>query len=235
MKYGVILLAAGSGKRMALGYNKLFLTLHDIPIIVLSLHTFYYDSNCQQIVLVCQEHEQDTIKQILSQYHFDLGRITFVAGGAERQYSVYNGLKAIETELVLIHDAARPFITPALISELVKAAQEHGCAIPGVPVKDTIKLVHDHFVSKTLPRESLYAIQTPQAVQTSIINQAHYLAESNHFLGTDDASLIEQYQLAPVKLVLSSYDNIKITTKEDLLLAQQLFSTYFNKEAFQCS
>jgi 2-C-methyl-D-erythritol 4-phosphate cytidylyltransferase len=133
----------------------------------------------------------------------------------------------VSLDLVLVHDIARPFIKSTLIEQLCNAAREFGCAVPGVKLKDTIKKVTDDFVNHTLDRNQLYAIQTPQACLTKIINDAHHLAQINRFLGTDEASLVETFNLSPVKVVLGDYDNIKLTTPEDIQYAHTLFNKYF--------
>jgi 2-C-methyl-D-erythritol 4-phosphate cytidylyltransferase len=227
MNYTVILLAAGVGKRMNLGFNKVFLTLNNHPLITLSAKHFYDDPHCTEIVYVVNPHDQLEVMNLLNEYELFDNRCVMVCGGKERQDSVYNGLKYVTNDLVLIHDAARPFITRQLINSLLRDASEIGCAIPGVKVKDTIKQVVDNFVEKTLPRDCLIAVQTPQACQTKLIIKAHEKANLVNHIGTDEASLIEIYQLSPVKIIEGNYDNMKITTPEDINLAESLYPKYF--------
>lgn len=150
--------------------------------------------------------------------------LSIVSGGAERQHSVYNGLKAVkESDFVLIHDGARPFITIEKIHELVKEANEHGAAVPAVPMKDTVKRVSQGFVDETVERSSLWAIQTPQAFRVSLILEAHERARQEGYVGTDDASLVERIG-KKVKVIEGNYRNIKLTTPDDLLFAEAILS-----------
>ncbi|QVK18015.1 2-C-methyl-D-erythritol 4-phosphate cytidylyltransferase [Mycoplasmatota bacterium] len=228
MKYTAIILAAGSGSRMNLGYNKMFFTLKNKPLITLSIQKFLDDENCTEIIIVGNEKEIKDLELILKQHDLYTEKCMIVSGSYERQYSVYNGLQNVTNDIVLVHDGARPFITRELIHQLVEEAKTNGCCIPGVKVKDTIKYVNNNFIKETLPREFLYAVQTPQACQTSLIKKAHELAKEENFLGTDEASLVEKYTPLSVKLIESNYENIKITTKEDLIYAERLYDKYFN-------
>jgi len=227
MNYTVIVLAAGSGSRMNLGYNKMFLTINNQPIITLSMQIFINDENCTQIIIVVNDKEMDDVKLLLNQYDLLNEKCMLVSGSYERQYSVFNGLQHVVNDIVLVHDGARPFITKSLIEQLVIEAKEYGCAIPGVAVKDTIKYVENNFIKDTLPRDYLYAVQTPQASYTKHLKKAHEMANIDHYLGTDESSLIEKYTTMNVKIVHSSYDNIKITTNEDLIYAKYLYEKYF--------
>lgn len=150
--------------------------------------------------------------------------ISIVSGGIERQHSVYNGLQAVkEGEIVLIHDGARPFIRLEKIHELVKEAQEHGAAIPAVPMKDTVKKVRNGMAEETVERSSLWAVQTPQAFRVSLVLEAHKRAQEEGYIGTDDASLVERMG-KKVKIVEGDYRNIKLTTPDDLLFAEAILS-----------
>ena len=150
-----------------------------------------------------------------------------VPGGAERQQSVFNGLKHVEADIVLVHDGARPFIQEELIHQLTEAASLHAGAIVAVPVKDTIKKVQDRSVVETVERSSLWAVQTPQAFRVSILYKAHQEAENDQFLGTDDASLLERMG-EQVVIIEGDYDNIKITTQEDLYFAEAILKKQAN-------
>ncbi len=227
MNYTAVILAAGSGTRMNLGYNKMFYKIKNKPLISLSTQHFYHDSDCSEIIIVCNENEDKDIKNILINQKLWNDKCKIVNGSYERQYSVYNGLQHVSNDIVLVHDGARPFISKSLIAQLVEEANINGCAIPGVKVKDTIKYVNNLIVEKTLPREHLYAVQTPQACQTKLLLKAHKLAKEEQFLGTDEASLIEKYTTSTVRIVNSSYENIKITTQDDLANAESLYEKYF--------
>jgi 2-C-methyl-D-erythritol 4-phosphate cytidylyltransferase len=221
MSYQVIIPAAGQGKRMRAGKNKVLLQLKDIPILIHTLKVFELDEACQGIILAISAGDEDHFSSLLKKYR--IKKVTsLVAGGNERQHSVYNGLQAAKKEgIVLVHDAARPFIEKRVIHELVAVAEKDGAAVVAVPVKDTIKKVNNFEVVETIERSSLWAIQTPQAFRVSLLEEAHNLALEQNFLGTDEASLVERLHI-PVKIVEGDYDNIKLTTPEDLYFAEAI-------------
>lgn len=221
MKYQVMVLAAGQGKRMGAGKNKLFLELNGSPIILHTLHIFLNDSKCSKIILVTHSKEEAAFQKLLS-HVAGREKIVFVHGGAERQNSVYNGLKKADNEkIVLVHDGARPFVDQIVIQQLVELANQKGAAVVAVPVKDTIKRVAKQQVVETIERSSLWQVQTPQAFRVSILRDAHEQAALDQYLGTDDASLVER-MMHPVHIIEGSYDNIKLTTSEDLYFAQAI-------------
>ncbi len=223
MEFQVIIPAAGQGKRMKAGKNKQFIELHEIPIIIHTLRVFEKHSNCTGIILVINEAEQVDFLNLIEKYQISKLK-QFVLGGQERQHSVYNGLKAIKDgELVLVHDGARPFITHESINNLVLKAMETGASTLAVPVKDTIKKVEGGIVTETVERSTLWSIQTPQAFQLSLIMNAHNRAMKEGYLGTDDASLLERVG-QPVSIVVGDYTNIKITTPEDLFIAEAILT-----------
>lgn len=225
--YELILLAAGHGRRMRSSKNKILLPLLNKPLIEYPLTLFLNDENCSHIILVVKEDEVKLITDLLQQEQmYSEKPITIAIGGTERQHSVYKGLQNLKNKtssgLVLIHDGARPFIEQQAIDRLNEAAKKTGAAILGVPAKDTIKAVHsDHTVKTTLPRSELWQIQTPQAFDSSVVLQAHEKARTDSFLGTDDASLVERLEKA-VLVVEGSYDNIKITTPEDMVTGKAI-------------
>ncbi|MBU8908643.1 2-C-methyl-D-erythritol 4-phosphate cytidylyltransferase [Desertibacillus haloalkaliphilus] len=224
MNYSVVIPAAGQGKRMQAGQNKQFIELEGKPVIIHTLAIFEADENCKEIIVVANQRETEQVKSLLVAHK--LSKATkIVAGGSERQQSVYNGLKAVEeSEIVLVHDGARPFVEEKHLNNLVNKAKTIGAATLAVPVKDTIKRVDADFVVETMERSSLWAIQTPQAFHLSLIKQAHKEAEIANFLGTDDASLVEQSGQA-VAIVSGDYLNIKLTTPEDLVFAKAIMET----------
>jgi 2-C-methyl-D-erythritol 4-phosphate cytidylyltransferase len=221
MAYQVIIPAAGQGKRMGAGKNKLFLTLENIPVLIHTLRVFEQDMECSGIILSIHPHDQESFNELLTEYR--ISKVTnLVQGGKERQDSVFNGLKVIHSDgIVLVHDGARPFVKVETIHELVKAAESSGAAIAAVPVKDTIKKVENLLVSETIERSSLWAVQTPQAFRVSTLRKAHECAVEDQFTGTDDASLVERL---PHKVVIieGDYDNIKLTTPEDMFFAEAI-------------
>lgn len=220
MFYEVVIPAAGQGKRMKAGKNKLFIELSGTPIIVYTLRVFEEDPNCRGIILSINPAEEDYFKEMIASFEFKKVH-KLVAGGKERQQSVYNALKHVGEEIILVHDGARPFIDQKQISELTSAASLHGGAIIAVPVKDTIKKANDRSVMETVERSSLWSVQTPQAFRASILINAHEKAEADSFLGTDDSSLLERID-EQVIIIEGNYDNIKITTQEDLYFADAI-------------
>jgi 2-C-methyl-D-erythritol 4-phosphate cytidylyltransferase len=219
MKYQVVIPAAGQGKRMNAGKNKQFIELEQVPIIIHTLKVFQKHTMCSGIILVINDQEKEDFQKLLEKY--DVTKIkAIVSGGSERQYSVYNGLHAVDKgELVLVHDGARPFISHNRIEDLVEKAYETGAATLAVPVKDTIKRVENGEVIETVERSTLWSVQTPQAFKLELILAAHQHANQESYLGTDDASLIERIG-KPVSIILGDYTNIKLTTPDDLLLAK---------------
>jgi len=219
--YEVVLPAAGSGKRMGAGTNKLFLSLADKPILIHTLEVFEKDSKCTGIYLAVKPEEREYIQRLLNEYN-----ITKVKGlpngGKERQHSVHACLKVMkDVDIVLVHDAARPFILQSVIDRLVETAYEKGAAIAGVRAKDTMKKVREGVIVETVEREDLWAIQTPQAFRFELLRQAEDVAEKVGFLGTDEAMLVERLG-HEIHIVESSYENIKITTKEDLIFGEAI-------------
>ncbi|PLR96343.1 2-C-methyl-D-erythritol 4-phosphate cytidylyltransferase [Bacillus sp. T33-2] len=221
MAYQVIIPAAGQGKRMGAGKNKLFLTLNDVPVFIHTLKVFEEDDECEGIVLVIHPDDREQFVRLLDFYQ--IVKVTaLVPGGRERQDSVYNGLKAVRSDgIVLVHDAARPFIKRQIIHQLVKAAELEGAAIVAVPVKDTIKKADSLHVIETVERSSLWAVQTPQAFRVSVLLDSHKQAVQDSFIGTDDASLAERLG-HKVIIIKGDYDNIKLTTPEDLYFAEAI-------------
>ncbi|MBD8070977.1 2-C-methyl-D-erythritol 4-phosphate cytidylyltransferase [Bacillus sp. PS06] len=229
MPYEIIILAAGQGKRMNAGKNKQFVTIKSIPLIIHTLRVFEEDDQCAGIILVINPIESEQINELLKKYEIKkVKRIVF--GGKERQDSVYNGLKAIgNTEIVLVHDGARPFVRIPTIHQLIEQAKSSSGAILAVPVKDTIKQVDDQLaVKNTIDRTNVWSIQTPQAFQVDILIDAHQKAREEGFLGTDDASLVERLG-KNVYIVESDYKNIKLTTPEDLLFAEAILANWSNQ------
>lgn len=218
--YTVVIPAAGKGKRMGADLNKLMLTLRNKPIIVWTIEAFAKDAWCQQIVLAIRLEEQAWFEETL--HHIETP-ITYVAGGEERQQSVYAGLLAVSPdEIVMIHDGARPFVRVEQLHQVAEAARSEG-AILAVPVKDTVKQVTDAHISKTVPRSDLWLAQTPQAFSASAILAAHEKAAAAEFVGTDDASLFEWIG-EPVRIIPGDYHNIKMTTPEDLLFGEAILT-----------
>lgn len=216
-----ILLAAGQGKRMNSTTNKQYMHLFDKPILAYTLEVFENHPLIDEIIVVTRAQEIDFCKEeIIKPYNFS--KVTkVIEGGKERQESVFNALKILDNEecLVVVHDGARPLVTPKIISDVIIDARDNKASIAAVPVKDTIKRVNSNkLVLETLNREELWVIQTPQVFTKEIIVKAYQRAERENYQGTDDASLVERIG-QNVNIVLGSYENIKITTKDDIDLA----------------
>lgn len=207
--------------RMGGGVNKNLLALAGEPILIRTLKTFSRVERMNFLIVVVAAHEVETVEGLLSSTAgLKPWRVT--VGGSERQYSIANGLKLLpdDAEIILVHDAARPLISARTINDVIDAAEAFGGAIAAVPSKDTIKIVDaEGFVKQTPPRRDLVSVQTPQGFKREILLQAYAQAQAEKFLGTDDASLVERLG-AQVKVVTSGYDNIKITTPEDLSVAE---------------
>lgn len=225
MHYELILLAAGQGKRMQASKNKILLSLLGRPVIAYAIDVFLADPACQHIILVIQKDEKELIEQLIKKYFKRAKtKISIVVGGKERQDSVYNGLLAIDKKesFVFVHDGARPFVTRTLLKQLYRTVSEKKAAILGVPVKDTIKKIVDGKVEQTVPREYLWQIQTPQAFVAEELQYVHECAYQDHYIGTDDASLMEKYGNRTIEIVLGSYENIKLTTPDDMIIGEAI-------------
>lgn len=220
---GVVIVAAGTGSRMKMGINKQFIKLEGKEIIAYTIEKFYNNSNIEDIVVVVKEDESEFFKkEILDKYNFKNIKIAY--GGKERQDSVYNGLKSLDKkcDIVLIHDGARPFVSDKIIDNCIEEVKEHKAIVVGVPVKDTIKVIdNDKNIVDTPNRSVLWAVQTPQTFDYNILLDAYKDAFKSGFYGTDDAMLVERIGYK-VKMVEGSYNNIKITTKEDLSVGSQI-------------
>ncbi len=219
-----IILAGGKGKRMGASVSKQFIELKGKPIIYYTIKKFEENKNIDNIVVVLPPDEVSYFKEeILKKYSLKIDKI--VLGGTERQDSVYNALKSIadtETDIVLIHDGARPFISNRIINDGIKYANEYGAAAPGVMPKDTIKVKNENNFSINTPdRSSLVAIQTPQVFKYKEILKCHEKVKVNKEVVTDDTMVAEKYGYK-VYLYEGEYTNIKVTTPEDLILGEML-------------
>ncbi|MBR5546255.1 MAG: 2-C-methyl-D-erythritol 4-phosphate cytidylyltransferase [Clostridia bacterium] len=225
-----IILGGGSGRRMKSDLNKVFLPLRGIPAIVRAIAPF--TGFCAGAVVVAAADEVEDMQAILAKY--GMGRFVkaVVPGGSERQYSVYNGLKALpqDAEYVLIHDGARALVTDQVIRRALESVEQHGSGVAAIPVVDTIKrAAADGLVQETPDRASLYAIQTPQSFRMDVIMAAHEKANEDGFLGTDDASLLEHAGI-PVYLSEGDRENLKLTTPTDLELAEVILQIRADEE-----
>lgn len=227
-KFSAIVLSAGKGSRMECKVHKQYLQLLDKPIIYYALKAFE-DSPVDEIILVVGKGEENFCREeLIDKYH--LHKVThIIEGGKERYHSVFNGLqKCVDSDYVLIHDGARPFLQQDVIERAMEAVSEYDACIAAVPVKDTIKLVNENAVVKETPqRDLLWSIQTPQAFNGKMIRTAYekLIAEEKadiEVFVTDDAMVVERYCRAQVHIFNGSYRNLKITTPEDLEMAEFL-------------
>lgn len=220
MKVCAIIMAAGSGKRMGGSVKKQFMKLNDREIIKITTGVFENCPQIDEIVAVTGKDEVEYVRELLGEFK----KISaVVVGGSERQYSVYNGLKAAQgCDIVLIHDGVRPFVTEKDIVRCIEKTKEVGACVLGVPAKDTIKLCDsDGVINSTPDRKLLWYAQTPQCFKYKLIMEAYKKSEEEQYLGTDDASLLERMG-AKVEMVMGSYDNIKITTPEDIVMGKAI-------------
>ena len=229
-KVTVLIPAAGAGKRMGKAPAKQFLALGDKPILAHTLLAFQRASEIDEIIPILSEEDLETcLGEIIEAYHITKVK-TLVVGGKERQNSVANGLQKLEKDaaIVLVHDGVRPFVTPEMIKEAVDYAKRGECVAMGVPIKDTIKEVNDQgMVRHTLDRSRLWAIQTPQAFPVKALKRAYEEASKQRVYGTDDATIVERMG-GSVRVLMGSYENIKITTPEDLMLAEEILKRRYD-------
>jgi 2-C-methyl-D-erythritol 4-phosphate cytidylyltransferase / 2-C-methyl-D-erythritol 2,4-cyclodiphosphate synthase len=222
-----IIPAGGSGKRLKADIAKQYLLLDSLPVLVHTLRIFQQAAIIDEIILVVPENDIKFVRAEFIKKH-DLTKVTkIVAGGAQRQDSVRNGLATVDDkyDIVLVHDGVRPFVTEKMINEVIAAVKTDHAASIGVKAKDTIKETRDDgLVVKTVPRQNLWLTQTPQAFPSAVLHKAYDAAYSDNYYGTDDASLVERIGIK-VKMIAGSYDNIKITTPEDLVIAKTLLKS----------
>ncbi|MEA5026798.1 2-C-methyl-D-erythritol 4-phosphate cytidylyltransferase [bioreactor metagenome] len=212
MNYAVLIVAAGKGSRMNLGYNKVFYELEDgITVLQKTLTAFLDDERCKQIVVVLN---RDDMKRPFKR---ECGRLVRVFGGVTRQDSVYNGLMAVKEEYVLIHDGARPGISMECIDNLLETLKSEDACILAVKSKDTLKKVEQEYVVETVDRSSIYQAQTPQAFKTQLIIDCHKKALALNIKATDDSQVVELTSDTKIKVVYGDEKNIKLTTRQDLL------------------
>jgi 2-C-methyl-D-erythritol 4-phosphate cytidylyltransferase/2-C-methyl-D-erythritol 2,4-cyclodiphosphate synthase len=221
-----IIVAGGKGKRMHKRINKLFLLLNKDPIIFYTLKTFQECKNVNKIILVVNPDDKGKFQSIIKKNNFKKVE-KIVEGGLERQDSVYNGIKAIEKaendDIIIIHNAANPFVNEETINNSIKAANKFGASVVGFPAKDTIKVIEDGIVKKTIERKQLWQIQTPQTMKYFLAKKAFEIAYRDKFYGTDDVSLVERIG-GTVKVVYCPRENIKITDQHDLAYLNKLIN-----------
>ncbi|HEX9916736.1 MAG TPA: 2-C-methyl-D-erythritol 4-phosphate cytidylyltransferase [candidate division Zixibacteria bacterium] len=225
MKTVAIIVAAGKGERIKSKLPKQFLNLGKKPILAHTIEKFEKSRLVDEIVVVVpKDYLSFCSKEIVDRFGFGkIGRI--VSGGKERQDSVFRGLKAINStmNIVLIHDGVRPLVKTQKINKIIEVCRKEGPVIFALPVKETIKRVEKNRVITTLDRNKIWAVQTPQAFSYQLIMHAYKEANKDKFIGTDDSQLVERMGIA-VKVIKGDENNIKITTMDDLKIAEYLVS-----------
>lgn len=219
-----VIAAAGRGLRMGKEISKQLLELRGKPVIYHTLAACLAAECFTQLILVVAPGEEDLYRREVLLKYFSGCPLHIVPGGKERQDSVFQGLRAAgdEHDVICIHDGARPLATPELFMQCTETARSKGAVITAVQVKDTIKLIdRESKVLDTPPRQNLWAVQTPQAFRRQWVKDAHHRALQQQYYATDDASLLEHFGY-PVYIIQGDYRNIKITTPEDLMLAEIL-------------
>ena len=223
-KIAAIVLAAGEGKRMGSGIPKQYMLIKSRPLVYYALKAFE-ESTVDEVILVTGEDEIDYCKEyIVDRYHFN--KVTkIVPGGWERYASVYFGLEAIEdADYVLIHDGARPMINAELVQKCIYYVKKYRACVVGMPSKDTIKVVdEENYAVRTPERKTLWQVQTPQCFVTAEIREAYQkMMEAGDDSVTDDGMVMETYGIRGVRMIKGSYENMKITTPEDMLLGEAI-------------
>ncbi len=225
-KISVLIPAAGQGSRMDSSVKKPYLMLGDKPILSHTIDRFEQNSVIDEIFVIVDESDFPMCqKEVLTPFGYRKVN-ELVPGGTTRQESVFKGLCTLSNDVdyVVVHDGVRPFIDEDIIFACLEAAEDYGVSISAVPVKETIKVANSNlFIDHTPDRDSLWRVQTPQVFRKSILVDAHEKAIQDGFSASDDAALVEKLGL-PVKLVLGSYQNVKLTTPEDLRLAETLLN-----------
>jgi 2-C-methyl-D-erythritol 4-phosphate cytidylyltransferase len=227
MKTVAIIPAGGSGKRMQEKLSKQYLLLDGMPVLVHTLKKFQESLKIDEIFLIVPGDDIVFAREYIVE-KYGISKVSrILAGGKERQDSVRNGINVLgrDHDIVVIHDAVRPFISEELLLFVILEASKEKAVTVGVPVKDTVKSIDGRgWITETLNRDNLWLTQTPQAFQRDVIIMAYEEAYKDNYYGTDDASLVERTGIT-VKMIRGSYDNIKITTKDDIILAEVLIKS----------
>lgn len=230
MQVAALVVAAGSSTRFGSKTKKQFFTLSGKPVLTYSLKAFNQSPVINRIVLVVPPGSENVVRNtIVRKYRFQKV-VDIIPGGKERTDSVWNGLQALQrsgfgirkSDVVLIHDGVRPFVTEQMISDTVRAVKQTGAAIIATKITDTVKSAnHSLIIDQTIPRDKLWCVQTPQGFRFSLLLEAYKQAKKMNYLATDDAGIMEQVGI-PVKLVPGPITNIKITTKTDVAIAETI-------------
>lgn len=222
-----IILAAGRGNRMGSKIPKQFLTIKEKEVVYYSLRVFEQSEKIDSVILVTSEDAVSYCERnIVKKYGFEKV-VKVIAGGAQRYHSVYEGVKAAKEmapDLIMIHDGARPFVNKTMIDDSIATAIEVGACTVGVPVKDTIKIVDENKIGVETPdRNFVYQVQTPQTFKYELLRTAYEkMFENENRKMTDDTMLVELYSGVRCKVICGAYENIKITTPEDMIIAEKI-------------
>lgn len=219
MKVSAVIVAAGSGRRMGAGINKVYMPLGEKCVLWHTVKAFAESGAVDELVIVTGREDLIQAAEIAAEFDLDF---YVIVGGEERQNSVLNGINKANGEFVAVHDGARALITPDEIKTVIASAKEYGAAALGVTPKDTIKTADsDGFISGTVERSNAYLIQTPQVFKREELIKAHAKAIEDAFAATDDCAVMERIG-ARIKIVEGSYENIKLTTPEDIFTAERI-------------
>lgn len=219
MKIYAVIVAGGSGSRMGAGMNKALLTLGGVPVLRRTVDVFSECDKIDEIVIVARDEDKPEFEKVLCGCKKP---ILYARGGDTRQQSVSSGLSmCTDGDFVLIHDAARALIQKETLEKVIDDCIKYGAAAVGVKCKDTLKREENGFIGETLDREHTYNIQTPQSFSLDIIKTAHERAKAEGFEATDDCALVEHYG-GKIKLTQGSYDNIKLTTPDDMAVGEMI-------------
>ena len=229
-----IIVAAGKGERMGSKENKVFLNLLGKPMLYYTLKAFEDCSQIDEIIIVAQKNDFKKIDEIKSKYNFNKIK-NIVEGGKERQDSVYNGLTSIKhankDDIIVVHNGSNPLIKESEINDCIDSAKKFGASVCCFPLKDTIKKISDGFVEKTLDRKDVYQMQTPQAIKYGMFIEGYKNIRKKNLKVTDDVSAVESLG-RKVKISECSYENIKITTQDDLKIAEGILMNRSGKNFF---
>ena len=232
MKVGAVIVAAGMGKRFGGSVKKQYYNIHKKPVMVWTLHAFDRQQKIDELILVINSDDREHVSdEIICKYPFSKP-VKIVNGGDKRQDSVYNGVKAASDyiDIILVQDGVRPFVSSELIDTVIEAAYDEGAAICAIQENHTAIMSKDGYVDKYLDRNSLYKLQTPQGFRKDLLLRGMEKAYSDNYLGTDDSSLIVRMG-EKVKIVKGTADNIKITSKEDIIIAEKILEQAGDKYA----
>lgn len=211
MNYSCVIVAAGSGSRTGLQYNKVFHEIDGKTVVERSAANFIDDPDCQQVIIVINLEERKTFEDLKF-----TSKVQFTEGGVSRQESVFNGLQLVTQEYVMIHDGARPFVSSDIIERIKEGLQDYNACVAMVKSTDTLKVVKNNIIDHTPTRETMYNAQTPQAFKTELIIESYKSLFNQNASVTDDAEAVEFTTGEEIFVVEGDYRNIKITTAEDL-------------------